>query len=275
MAYTLDFTDRRVVVIGGTSGINFGIAEAFAEQGARVAVASRSQDKVAAAVAKLQTHGGQVLGFAADVRDGEAVKTGLQEVQAQFGGIDVLVSGAAGNFPAPALGMSANGFKSVMDIDLLGTFQVLQLAYPYLTKPGASVINISAPQALLAMELQVHVCAAKAGVDMVTRVLAMEWGPSGIRVNSLVPGPIAGTEGMVRLAPTAELQRTVTESVPLRRQGTPQDVAHAALFLASPLAAYVSGAVLPVDGGWSLGGVGVAMAGLADFFKEQTTKKQG
>jgi NAD(P)-dependent dehydrogenase (short-subunit alcohol dehydrogenase family) len=147
------------------------------------------------------------------------------------------------------------------------------LAYPYLTKPGASVINISAPQALLAMELQVHVCAAKAGVDMVTRVLAMEWGPSGIRVNSLVPGPIAGTEGMARLAPTAELQHTVTESVPLHRQGTPQDVAHAALFLASPLAAYVSGAVLPVDGGWSLGGVGVAMAGLADFFRDQNTKK--
>ncbi len=274
MAYTLDFTDRRVVVVGGTSGINFGIAEAFAEQGARVAVASRSQDKVAAAVAKLQAHGGQVLGFAADVRDGEAVKAGLQEVQAQFGGIDVLVSGAAGNFPAPALGMSANGFKSVMDIDLLGTFQVLQSAYPYLTKPGASVINISAPQALLAMELQVHVCAAKAGVDMVTRVLALEWGPVGIRVNSLVPGPIAGTEGMARLAPTAELQRTVTGSVPLRRQGTPQDVAHAALFLASPLAAYVSGTVLPVDGGWSLGGVGVAMAGLADFAREQT-KQQG
>lgn len=269
MAITLDFTDKTVCVMGGTSGINLGIAEGFARQGAKVAVASRSQAKVDAAVERLAAHGGNAMGFGADVRDVDAVKAGLADVHAQFGALDVLISGAAGNFPAAALAMSPNGFKSVVDIDLLGTFQVLQSAYPYLTKPGARIINISAPQALLPMELQVHVCAAKAGVDMVTRVLAMEWGPQGIRVNSIIPGPIAGTEGMARLAPTPTIQEAVTESVPLQRDGTPEDIANAALFLASPLADYINGAVIPVDGGWSLGGVTAIMASLSAFVKQQ------
>jgi NAD(P)-dependent dehydrogenase (short-subunit alcohol dehydrogenase family) len=269
MTLTLDFTGKTVFVVGGTSGINLGIAEAFAANGARVAVASRSQEKVDAAVAKLSGHGAEAVGFAADVRDVEAVKKAIAAVHQHFGNIEVLISGAAGNFPAPALGMSSNGFKSVVDIDLLGTFHVLQAAYPYLIKPGAAIINISAPQALIPMELQVHVCAAKAGVDMVTRVLAMEWGPEGVRVNSIVPGPIAGTEGMARLAPTPEIQKQVTESVPLRRNGTPMDIANMAMFLASPLASYVNGAVIPVDGGWSLGGVSLAMSSLVELVKRK------
>lgn len=268
MTLKIDFADKTVFVVGGTSGINLGVADAFAANGARVAVASRSQEKVDAAIAKLSTHGGQVIGFAADVRDVEAVKGAMAGVHQQFGNIDVLISGAAGNFPAPALGISPNGFKSVVDIDLLGTFHVMLAAHPYLTKPGAAIVNISAPQAFIPMELQVHVCAAKAGVDMVTRVLAMEWGPEGIRVNSIVPGPIAGTEGMARLAPTPEIQKQVTNSVPLRRDGKPMDIANMAMFLASPLASYVSGTVIPVDGGWSLSGVSLAMAGLADLYKK-------
>lgn len=255
-----DFSAKTVFVFGGTSGINLGIAEAFAEHGARVAVASRSQDKVNAAVATLARHGGQAAGFSADVRDAEAVAAAFAAAHKAFGQIDVLVSGAAGNFPASALGMSPNGFKAVVDIDLLGTYHVMRAAHPYLTKPGASIINISAPQAFLPMAMQVHVCAAKAGVNMVTRVLAMEWGPQGVRVNSIVPGPIAGTEGMARLAPTAELKAKVAASVPLGRDGTPRDIAHAALFLASPLASYISGVILPVDGGWSLGGASSLMA---------------
>lgn len=263
----IDFSGRTVVVIGGTSGINLGIADSFAAAGARLAVAGRDRGKLEAAMATLSRHGGEVTGFCADVRDPEAVKAGLAQVHERFGDFQVLVSGAAGNFPAPALGMSPNGFKSVVDIDLLGTFHVMQAAYPYLLKPGAAVINISAPQALLPMEFQIHVCAAKAGVDMVTRVLAMEWGPQGIRVNSIVPGPIAGTEGMQRLAPTERARAMVTRSVPLRRDGTPEDIGRAALFLASPLADYVSGAVLPVDGGWSLGGAGAVMGAMVEEFR--------
>ena len=152
--------------------------------------------------------------------------------------------------------MSANGFKAVVDIDLLGTFNVLRAAHAHLRKPGAAIINISAPQAFNPSPLQVHVCAAKAGVDMVTRVLAMEWGGDGIRVNSIVPGPIEGTEGVRRLMPSAAARRAVERSIPLRRLGQTEDVARLALFLASPLASYVTGAVIPVDGGWSLAGIG-------------------
>jgi NAD(P)-dependent dehydrogenase (short-subunit alcohol dehydrogenase family) len=151
----------------------------------------------------------------------------------------------------------------VVDIDLLGTFNVLRAAYALLRKPGATVINISAPQAFLPTLAQAHVCAAKAGVDMVTRVLAMEWGRDGVRVNSVAPGPIDGTEGMARLAPTDQARQRVIDSVPLARMGTPGEIADACLFLASPLGAYISGVVLPVDGGWALGGAASSMEPVA------------
>ncbi len=263
MAMTIDFSGQVVVVVGGTSGINLGIAEGFADHGAKVAVASRSQGKVDAAVDNLGARNdGQAMGYSGDVRQPDAMVEFFAAVSRQFGEIDVLISGAAGNFPARAMGMSTNAFKSVVDIDLLGTYHVMRAAFQYLRKPGASVINISAPQSFVPMELQSHVCAAKAGVDMLTRVLAMEWGPEGIRVNAIVPGPITGTEGMDRLAPTDELKALVTETVPLRRDGTPQDIANAAYFLASDLGSYVSGVILPVDGAWTPAGVGVAMNGL-------------
>lgn len=263
MANELNFTGRNVFVAGGTSGINLGIAEAFAQAGASVAVLSRKQDKVDTAVARLSNCGVRALGYAADVRDYPAVEAALRAAADELGELDVLVSGAAGNFPAPALGMSPNAFKSVVDIDLLGTYHVLRAAYPVLRKPGASVINISAPQAYTPMPLQMHVCAAKAGVDMVTRVAALEWGPAGVRVNSVVPGPIEGTEGMARLAPSSAARAAVVDSVPLGRQGTTRDIADCCLWLCSPLASYVTGAVIPVDGGWSLGGVSSLGRGLA------------
>ena len=272
MAIVLDYSDKNVFVAGGTSGINFGIAEGFARAGARVAVLSRSQDKVDAAVTRLESHGIKSLGFAADVRDYEAVSKALASAHHELGDFDVLVSGAAGNFPASALGMSPNGFRSVIDIDVIGTYHVLRAAYPTLKKPGASVINISAPQAFVPMEYQSHVCAAKAGVDMLTRVLAMEWGDAGIRVNSIVPGPIAGTEGMARLAPGDNAMERVSRSVPVGRVGHVEDIAHAALFLSSNLASYISGVVLPVDGGWSLAGSSTSMAALAESLKRSEAR---
>lgn len=248
-------SSKVVFVAGGTSGINLGIAEAFAKDGARVAVLSRKQEKVDHAVKQLQSQGAaEATGFAADVRDYEAVAAALHETKAKFGPIDVLVSGAAGNFLAPAEKLSANAFKTVVDIDLLGTFNVLRAAWDHLRKPGASVINITAPQAWLPTPWQVHACAAKAGVDQVTRTLAMEWGPAGVRVNAIAPGPVADTEGMSRLAPTAAAEEAWANSVPLRRYGTTTEMAKVAQWLCSEDAAYVTGVVLPVDGGWSLGG---------------------
>ncbi|MCU7845066.1 MAG: SDR family oxidoreductase [Candidatus Thiodiazotropha sp. (ex Monitilora ramsayi)] len=257
----IDFSGKSVLVVGGTSGINRGVAEAFAEQGARVAVASRNQEKVDDTVRRLKELGSDAKGFAADVRDMSEIQAGVVEVHEQFGDLDVVVSGAAGNFPALANDLSENGFKSVMDIDLLGTFHVMKAIYPYLRKPGASVINISAPQAFIPMQAQVHVCAAKAGVDMVTRTLALEWGKAGVRINSVVPGPIDGTEGMARLAPSETIRKKVAEGVPLGRLGTPADIGKACLFLASDLAGFVTGTVIPVDGGWSQNNCG----GMSDY----------
>jgi NAD(P)-dependent dehydrogenase (short-subunit alcohol dehydrogenase family) len=271
----VDFSGTTVFVSGGTSGINLGIAEGFAAAGARVAVMSRSKEKVGAAVTRLQALGAQATGEAADVRDPAATSAALQHAHAAFGDIDVLVSGAAGNFPAAALDMSPGAFRSVVDIDLLGSYHVLRAAYPLLRKPGAVIINVSAPQAFLPMALQSHVCAAKAGVDMLTRVLAIEWGGDGIRVNSVVPGPIEGTEGMTRLAPTREAREIVKATVPAARWGTPRDVADVCLFLASPLAAYVTGVVLPADGGWSLGGASTAMAAIAAQLPKKSDDDSG
>lgn len=273
MALSIDFSGKTVVVVGGTSGINYGVAEAFARHGARIAVASRSEQKVESAVARLAKLAPQAMGRPFDVRQVEAVRAGLKAFHDALGPFDVLVSGAAGNFPATAVGMSPNAFRAVVDIDLLGSYHVAREGFPYLAKPGGVLLHISAPQSFLPAAMQAHVCAAKAGVDMLTRVLAMEWGPAGIRVNSLVPGPIAGTEGMARLAPTAELQASVRESVPLKRDGTPQDIAHAALWLASPLADFVTGAVMPVDGGWALGGYGAVMSGLAALLQGSPQEK--
>jgi NAD(P)-dependent dehydrogenase (short-subunit alcohol dehydrogenase family) len=256
MSLTIDFQNKAVVVIGGTSGINRGVAELFAQHGARVAVASRSNDKVQATVASLKELGAEAIGFSADVRDFDAIEEGMATVHNAFGDFDVLVSGAAGNFPATVNGMSANAFRSVVEIDLLGTFHVMKASFPYLKKPGASVINISAPQAFLPMEAQAHVCSAKAGVDMITRTLSKEWGRDGVRINSIVPGPIDGTEGMARLAPNEAATRRVIKSVPLGRMGSATDVGHACLFLGSELSSYVSGVILPVDGAWSQGGCG-------------------
>jgi len=251
MSQPFDLTGRHVFVAGGTSGINFGIASAFAKAGAQVSVLSRAPDKVAAAVERL---GPRAWGQPADVRNYDAVAAALAGAVERSGPIDVLVSGAAGNFVAPALGMSANGFKAVVDIDLLGTFNVARAGFQHLRRPGAALINISAPQAVNALVQQAHVCAAKAGIDMLTKCLAIEWGPEGVRVNGIIPGPIEGTEGMARLAPSEEAAESVRGSVPLRRYGTIEDVANLALFLASPLAGYINGAIVPVDGGSTAAG---------------------
>jgi NAD(P)-dependent dehydrogenase (short-subunit alcohol dehydrogenase family) len=250
----LDFTDRHVFVAGGSSGINLAIANAFAARGAAVSIASRTPERVASAVEQLRRHGGRAGGHSADVRDYDAIEAALVAAREAFGPIDVLVSGAAGNFVAPALGMSSKGFRTVVDIDLVGSFNVLRAGHAHLRRPGASVLNISAPQAYNPTAYQAHVCAAKAGVDMLTRVLAMEWGPDGVRVNSIVPGPIGDTEGVRRLAPTDEARAKMLASIPLGRFGATAEVADMALVLSSPLAAFVTGAVIPVDGGSSLPG---------------------
>ncbi len=246
---------KTAFLTGGSSGICLGIAQAFAAHGARVALLGRGQDKLDAATASIQSEGGQATGYAADVRNYEALEEAFQKAAGTFAApIDILVCGAAGNFPAPVNGMSPNGFKAVVDIDLLGTYNTCRAAYPHLRKPGASIISISANHAHQPYALQAHVCAAKAGVDLLTRTIAVEWAGEGIRANLITPGPIDGTEGMRRLAPTAELRAAAIASVPLGRMGTKQDIANAALFLSSDAAAFITGSEIVCDGGQRMTG---------------------
>lgn len=247
-------------VTGGSSGIGLRIAERFAQQGAKMAVVGRSQEKLDGATGSIRAAGGEAVGFAADVRDYAALSAALQKTREQFGEIDILLCGAAGNFPAPALGMSANGFKAVIDIDLLGTFNTCRAAYDHLRKPGASVIAISASHAFRPIPLQSHVCAGKAGVDILMKTLAVEWGGAGVRVNVVTPGPVADTEGMRRLTPTEEIRARLAETIPLRRFAAKDEIADLALFLCSDAAAYITGAVMVCDGGQSLTGSSFATA---------------
>jgi hypothetical protein len=260
------FAGKTVFVAGASSGINLGIAKRFAREGANVALISRSADKIEAAAREVAAlgGGGAAVGTAADVRDYAAVEAALRKTHEAWGDIDVVISGAAGNFVAPELGMSANGFKTVVDIDLIGTFNVLRACFQFVRRPGASLISITAGQGSRAAMFQSHVCAAKAGINMLTQCLALEWGPAGVRVNAISPGPIADTEGMARLAPTAEAEARVKARVALRRYGEKDEIADMAVFLSSDGARYVTGAIVPVDGGSGSGDAsGQALANFA------------
>ena len=240
---------KTAFVAGGTSGINLGIAKRYAELGAKVAVLGRNPEKAHNAAKEI---GRGAIGLTADVRDYAAIRTAMEQVVAELGKLDIVVSGAAGNFLAPALGMSANAFRTVVDIDLNGTFNVFRGCYDLLNLPGASLIAITAGQAVNASPLQIHACAAKAGINQAVRVLAMEWGPE-VRVNGISPGPIAGTEGMSRLAPGQAADGGHQERIPLKRWGRIDEVAEAAVFLSSQSASYVTGTILDCDGGSQLG----------------------
>jgi NAD(P)-dependent dehydrogenase (short-subunit alcohol dehydrogenase family) len=248
--------DKIAFITGGGSGINLRMAEQFAGHGAKLMLVGRTQEKLDRAVGHIQAGGGNAISYAADVRDYAAMEAALAKTREHFGEIDIVVCGAAGNFPAPAMGMSANGFKSVIDIDVLGTFNTCRAAFEHLRKPGASIIAISATHAFMPVLMQSHVCAAKAGIDMLVKVLAMEWGPAGVRINCISPGPVDDTEGMKRLTPTDEMKQNLINTIPLRRYATKDELAELAIFLCSESATYITGAVFVCDGGQSLMGSG-------------------
>lgn len=249
-----------VFVAGGTSGINLGIAEAFARAGAKVAVASRNAERVVAATDVLKKLSPDCRGFVCDVRNREAVDAAVAGTVGALGPLDVVISGAAGNFLVEAADISPNGFRAVVDIDLIGTFNVFQSAFAHLRKPGASLIAISAPQGTRPQMKQVHVCAAKAGVNMLVKCLALEWGPLGIRVNAISPGLIDDTEGQRRLVIANNASEEALRTIPLMRIGMKSDIADTAIFLSSPFASFVTGVILDCDGGMALGQGGYVFA---------------
>lgn len=240
-------------VTGGGTGITGGIARAMAEHGAKIAITSRKEENLAAMKKTIEDAGGECFTVAADVREYDRVEDAIKQAADKFGKIDIVVNGAAGNFLCAADQLSANGFGTVVDIDTKGTFNVCRAAFEELKKSQGQILNISATLHYLATPMQIHVSAAKAGVDAITRNLSAEWGRHGIRVNGIAPGPIEDTEGMKRLL-MPELKDKITKKIPLGRLGRIKDIENAALFLTSDAASYINGVTLVVDGGnWLLG----------------------
>ncbi|HKT80793.1 MAG TPA: SDR family oxidoreductase [Vicinamibacterales bacterium] len=239
---------RTALVTGGGTGICRGIALAFARAGCDVAIASRNADHLASTVVDLEACGVKALGVPGDVRDPASVDQIVAESARALGGLDILVNGAAGNFICAAEKLSPNGFGTVVDIDLKGTFNVSRAALPHLKTRRGVILNISATLQLLGTAGQAHAAAAKAGIDSLTRTLAVEWGPAGIRVNGLAPGPVEGTEGVSRLT-TPESRALIEQLCPLGRMATIDEVADAALYLCSDASRFITGVTLVIDGG--------------------------
>lgn len=231
-----------VLVTGGGTGIGKGIAQRFGELGARVVIASRKESVLAEATEELKQMGIDCAYCVCDIRDATAVERLVAFVLERWQQLDVVVNNAAGNFPASIEQLSPNGFKTVVDIDLNGTFNVSKIAFEQALKAqGGSIVNITAPFAGWGVAYQVHCAAAKAGIDSLTRTAAVEWAPFGVRVNAVAPGSVANTEGLQRLS------EALSGESPDKAACTAEDIANAVVFLASDGAQFISGEIIRVD----------------------------
>ena len=234
--------NKVVLVTGGATGIGKGIANLFGQYGAKVMIASRKEEVLVSAVNDLNQAGIEADFCVCDIRDPAAVEQLMVAVRARFDGLDILVNNAAGNFPAAIEQLSPNGFKTVVDIDLNGTFNMTKAAFEHFFKSaGGNIINISAPFAGWGVAYQAHAAAAKAGIDSLTRSCAVEWQRLGIRVNAVAPGAVSNTEGLERLSDTLVGDTGSTNAC----QAT--DIANCVVFLASEAARFISGEIIRVD----------------------------
>jgi peroxisomal 2,4-dienoyl-CoA reductase len=254
---------RVALVTGGGTGIGLGIAACLAAAGATVAIASRKPEHLEPAAAQLRARGARVSAVETNVREPEAVARMVDRVTSEHGRLDILVNNAAGNFYASSSSLSPNAWRAVVETDLYGSFYCAQAVYPVMkTQGGGRIISISMTLHYRGWPLMAHATAAKAGVDALTRTLALEWAPDRITVNAVAPGPIP-TEGVKRAftppdarAPdTFRMDRYVDDAIPLGRWGTPEDVGQMVAFLAGPAGEWITGAIFVVDGGsWLAGG---------------------
>ena len=256
-------TGQVAVITGGGTGIGFGVAELLSELGAHVVLASRKPENLKAGCEKIIAAGGSASAVQLDVRDPERVHAAMQEIGEKHGRIDLLVNNAAGNFYAPSATLSPNAWRSVVEIDLFGTFYCTQAVYPIMAQQGGGrVVSISMTLHYRGWPQMAHATAAKAGVDALTRTLAVEWAPQNIRVNAIAPGPIP-TEGVKKaFTPPADsgvadvfavtndrMEKYARSAIPLGRWGSPRDIANMVAFLASPGGDWITGSIFVVDGG--------------------------
>ena len=243
------FKNKNVFITGGSSGINLTIARYFAQYGARVAIIARRAGKIQMAVDTITREDGTAIGWEADVRDYQELRTAVENTVSKWGQLDYVIAGAGRNMLSLAVDLSVKNFRDIIDIDLNGTFNTVKACFDFLRKPNSSIIAISAVQAEMAMQYQSHVGAAKAGIEMLVKTLALEWGHMGIRVNAISPGPIENTEGMGRLTPDNDLKDRICQTIPLQRYGKTDEIANCAIFLCSDAASYITGTIITVDGG--------------------------
>ncbi|WP_156289715.1 2,4-dienoyl-CoA reductase [Oceanobacillus salinisoli] len=241
-----------VIITGGSSGMGKAMAINFTQKGANVVITGRNSERLEETKKELKQYDGEVLTVTMDVREPEQAQFMVNETVNRFGKIDHLVNNAAGNFICPAEDLSVNGWNAVIDIVLNGTWYCSQAVAKHwiATNTKGSILNMVATYTWGAGAGVVHSASAKSGVLTMTRTLAAEWGEKyGIRVNSIAPGPIENTGGADRLFGSEEETRKVIESVPLKRLGKPEEVAHVAAFLLSPEASYINGDCITIDGG--------------------------
>jgi len=244
------YDGQTVIVTGGGTGLGKAIAVEFARLGATVAILSRKPEHLAAGVAAVEAAGSRGLALQADIRQPEAVAAAFDRASAAHGLPSVLVNNAAGNFPVPAEDLSPNGWRSVVDIVLNGTFicsREFGRRHIAAGAPG-SILNIGASYAWTGGPGFAHSAAAKAGVKNLTETLAVEWAPYGIRVNGLVPGLFPHEDEVAAIRGVPERGRSDDRRAPAGRVGHPRELGWAATFLCSPFAAYVTGHTMVVDG---------------------------
>lgn len=244
--------DKVIIVTGGSSGMGKAMAKRFAADGAKVVITGRSLDRLEEAKKEMEQYDGQVLCIDMDVRDTERVQYTVDETIKTFGKIDGLVNNAAGNFLCAAEDLSINGWNSVIDIVLNGTFYCSQAVGKEWIKSGhkGRILNIVATYSWTGGAGVIHSASAKAGVLAMTRTLAVEWGSKyGITVNAIAPGPIDNTGGAKKLSLSEEAKQQTLDSVPLGRMGQPEEIAGLARFLFSKEAEYINGDCITMDGG--------------------------
>ena len=242
---------KSVIVTGGGTGIGAAIARVFSERGAKVLIASRNGEHLAPVAKALRDAGGTVESLTCDVRDAAQVETMFDHADAVFGGVDVLINNHGASFYARAEELSPNGFATIVAINLQGTFIGARAAARRWIerKQGGRIINMSSEAGIYGAPGMCHYAAAKAGVQNLTRTLAMEWAPHGILINCIAPGPIDTPEAGTRSWRTPEMKQQVERSTALNRLGRVEEIAWPCVFLASEASGFVTGQTFSIDGG--------------------------